>query len=93
MSNTELPPLPPPDRTMHQYGKQVDHFTAKQMHEYARAALQALADEAETSLKEMIDKGLGQVQPVAWQATGGSIWAHKTSEDDRPLYTQVKGTP
>jgi hypothetical protein len=25
-------------------------------------------------------------EPVAWQAVGGSIWAHKTSEDDRPLY-------
>jgi hypothetical protein len=27
-------------------------------------------------------------EPVAWQAVGGSIWGHKTSEDDRPLYTE-----
>ena len=26
-------------------------------------------------------------EPVAWQAIGGSIWGHKTCEDDRPLYT------
>lgn len=24
--------------------------------------------------------------PVAWRAVGGSIWRHKTSEDDEPLY-------
>jgi len=27
-------------------------------------------------------------EPVAWQAVGGSIWGHKTSEDDRPLYAE-----
>jgi len=26
-------------------------------------------------------------EPVAWQAIGGSIWSHKSCEDDRPLYT------
>ena len=26
-------------------------------------------------------------EPVAWRAVGGSIWGHKTCEDDRPLYT------
>ncbi len=35
----QLPPLPVPDRTMWQYGKQLDHYTAKQMREYARSAL------------------------------------------------------
>ena len=29
----------------------------------------------------------GEQEPVAWQAVGGSIWGHKTCEDDRPLYT------
>ena len=29
----------------------------------------------------------GEQEPVAWQAIGGSIWGHKTCEDDRPLYT------
>ena len=24
----------------------------------------------------------------AWQAVGGTIWNHKTSEDDRPLYAK-----
>ena len=27
-------------------------------------------------------------KPYAWQAVGGTIWNHKTSEDDRPLYTK-----
>ena len=57
----QLPPLPPPDRTMHQYGKQIDHFTADQMRAYAQAALDALNDELEASLKRMIDAGLGQI--------------------------------
>lgn len=30
-----LPPLPAPDRTMWQYGKQIDHYTAEQMKAYA----------------------------------------------------------
>lgn len=38
----ELPPLPPPDRTMWQYGKQIDHYTAEQMHAYALAVLLAV---------------------------------------------------
>ena len=49
----DMPPLPPPDRTMHQYGKQIDHFTADQMRAYAQAALDALNDELEA--------GLGQI--------------------------------
>ena len=27
-------------------------------------------------------------EPYAWQAVGGTIWNHKTSEDDVPLYTK-----
>ena len=27
-------------------------------------------------------------KPYAWQAVGGTIWNHKTSEDDIPLYTK-----
>ena len=27
-------------------------------------------------------------KPYAWQAVGGTIWNHKTSEDDRPLYAK-----
>ena len=27
------------------------------------------------------------VTPYAWMAVGGTIWRHKTSEDDAPLYT------
>ena len=26
-------------------------------------------------------------EPYAWMAVGGTIWPHKTSEDDVPLYT------
>ena len=34
-----LPALPPPDRTMWQHGKQIDHYTDEQMRAYASAAL------------------------------------------------------
>ena len=44
----DLPPLPPPDRTMHQYGKQIDHFTADQMRAYAQAALEATSNAEQT---------------------------------------------
>ena len=27
-------------------------------------------------------------KPYAWIAVGGTIWNHKTSEDDRPLYAK-----
>ena len=27
-------------------------------------------------------------KPYAWQAVGGTIWNHKTSEDDKPLYAK-----
>jgi len=27
-------------------------------------------------------------EPYAWMAKGGTIWNHKTSEDDVPLYTK-----
>ena len=27
-------------------------------------------------------------EPYAWMAKGGTIWNHKTSEDDTPLYTK-----
>jgi len=55
-----LPPLPSPDRTMWQYGKQIDHFTAAQMFAYARAAIDALYEESEAELKRMTCAGLGQ---------------------------------
>ena len=80
----DLPPLPEPFHGFYA----APMYSADQMRAYAQAALDALADEAEASIKAMIEEGLGQVQPVAWQAVGGSIWGHKTSEDDRPLYTE-----
>ena len=27
--------------------------------------------------------------PYCWRATGGTIWNHKTSDDDAPLYDQA----
>jgi len=30
-------------------------------------------------------------EPYAWMAVGGTIWRHKTSEDDVPLYTAPRG--
>jgi hypothetical protein len=84
-----LPPLPEPFHGFYA----APMYSADQMRAYAQAALDALADEAEASIKAMIEEGLGQVQPVAWQAVGGSIWGHKTSEDDRPLYTAPQPAP
>lgn len=55
-----LPPLPHPDRTMWQYGQQIDHFTAAQMFAYAQAALDALDEKLEADLKRMVSDGLGQ---------------------------------
>lgn len=53
-----LPALPPPDRTMWQHGRQIDHYTADQMHAYANAALGALADEYEITPMEPFQAGL-----------------------------------
>lgn len=41
----------------------------------------ALADGDKLSPGEPMQK------PYAWMAVGGTIWRHKTSEDDVPLYT------
>jgi hypothetical protein len=30
-------------------------------------------------------------KPYAWMAVGGTIWNHKTREDDVPLYTKSQG--
>lgn len=52
-----LPPLPEP-----YYGLYTaPMYTADQMRAYAQAALDALADEAEASIKAMIEEGLGQL--------------------------------
>lgn len=56
----QLPPLPAPDRTMWQYGKQIDHYTADQMRAFARSALNGLEAEAEAAITEFLDHGLGQ---------------------------------
>ena len=55
-----LPPLRHPDRTMWQYGRQIDHFTAVQMFAHARAAIDALYDESEAELTRLTNAGLGQ---------------------------------
>jgi hypothetical protein len=58
MTYTEqLPPLPEPAYVSHD----IPLFSSFQMMAYAQAALDALADEAEANIKEMIDKGLGQL--------------------------------
>lgn len=61
MTYTEkLPPLPEPAYVSHD----IPLFSSMQMMAYAQAALEAaldaLDDELEASIKEMIDKGLGQ---------------------------------
>lgn len=38
-----------------------------------------------------IQSEIKEDKPYAWMAVGGSIWRHKTSEDDVPLYTRPPG--
>jgi hypothetical protein len=64
-TDKQLPPLPSPDRTMWQHGRQIDHYTADQMHAYANEALGALADEADAEIRRMTELGLGQRPPNA----------------------------
>ena len=54
---TTLPPLPEPYHGFYA----APMYSADQMRAYAQAALDALADEAEASIKAMIDAGLGQL--------------------------------
>jgi hypothetical protein len=51
-----LPPLPEPYHGFYA----TPMYSPDQMRAYAQAALDALADEAEASIKAMIDAGLGQ---------------------------------
>ncbi len=44
-------------------------------------ALADMADALRAALAEPVQ------EPYAWMAVGGSIWRHKTSEDDVPLFT------
>jgi hypothetical protein len=62
MTAPTLPPLPEFAAAFRpRWPGDIGGFTADQMRAYAQAALDALADEAEASIKEMIDKGLGQL--------------------------------
>lgn len=60
IKDEDLPPLPEPAYVSHD----IPLFSSMQMMAYAQAALEAaldaLDDELEASIKEMIDKGLGQ---------------------------------
>lgn len=42
------------------------------------------ADDTIAALRAVLDAP--QPEPVAWRAVGGSIWGHKGSADDTPLY-------
>lgn len=52
----DLPPLPEPYHGFYA----TPMYSPDQMRAYAQAALDALDDELEASIKEMIDAGLGQ---------------------------------
>lgn len=36
---------------------------------------------------QVCEQRLASFKLYAWRSVGGSIWLHKTSEDDAPLYT------
>ena len=46
-----------------------------------------MSEAKQTNLKNIPHPALRD-EPYAWQAVGGTIWNHKTSEDDVPLYTK-----
>ena len=46
-----------------------------------------MSEAKQTNLKNIPHPALRD-EPYAWQAVGGTIWNHKTSEDDTPLYTK-----
>ena len=46
-----------------------------------------MSEAKQTNLKNIPHPALRD-EPYAWQAVGGTIWNHKTSEDDRPLYAK-----
>ena len=58
-----LPPLPAPDRTVWQYGRQIDHYTSDQMRDYADAATAVLMNDADVEIGRMVTAGLGQKPP------------------------------
>jgi hypothetical protein len=58
-----LPPLPHPDRTMWQYGQQIDHFTAAQMFAYARDAVDAEREKWVASVRLELDSN-GQADAI-----------------------------
>ena len=46
-----------------------------------------MSEAKQTNLKNIPHPALRD-EPYAWIAVGGTIWNHKTSEDDAPLYTK-----
>lgn len=68
--------------------------TPKRLRELAEAALCSTAFVPKELLLALADEKEAQhstanvplPEPYAWRAVGGSIWGHKTSEDDTPMY-------
>lgn len=58
-----LPPIPYPTHSTWQWGKQTDWFTAEQMRDYAMRAINAIYEEAEQSLSDVVDVMLKSEAP------------------------------
>ncbi len=54
-----------------------------------RAALTEDALQRFTDVNQEIEAALAEPvqEPYAWMAVGGTVWRHKSSQDDVPLYT------
>jgi hypothetical protein len=63
-----LPTLPAPDRTMWQYGKQIDHYTADQMRDVVLAERARWVDAVMNELD-----GNGQAHAIVAAATGCAL--------------------
>jgi hypothetical protein len=49
--------------------------------------VQSLNEFAALVRQQTLEELAEQQEPYAWMAVGGTIWRHKTTEDDVPLYT------
>lgn len=79
--------LPPPDRTMWQYGKQIDHYTADQVRAYAIQAVMAERERNErlqTATEEAIASIEAGMHQGAADTLRAALWAIRAQPEPQP---------